>query len=72
MLYKTYKFALYNWKNGFTKMWLYHDFPNAYVASKHADRISFNNKGSSYFLIFQPGAETPVKGNTKTGWRRSA
>ena len=71
-MYKTYRFALHNWKRGDMPMWIYKDFPSAYAAATHADRISFKSRGP-YMLILSPGTETPCKdGRPRKGWRRSA
>lgn len=76
-MYKTYRFALYNWKRGDAPMWIYRDFPSAYAAATHADRISFRTPGSQYFVVFSPEYEKPVgyvssKDKRPKGWRRSA
>ena len=71
-MYKTYKFALYNWKRGNNPMWIYADFPSAYAAQTRADRLSFKSRGP-YMLIPEFGAETPCKdGKPRSGWRRTA
>lgn len=55
---KTYKFAVYNWKNDMNRaFWFYKRFPSAYEAGRWAMRVTFKKPNSMYNVIFFAGEE---------------
>lgn len=56
--YKTYKFAVHNWKSDTARpFWFYKKFPSVYYADRYAMRITFQKPGSPYHVIFCAGEE---------------
>lgn len=57
MTWKTYKFAVNNWKNDLPGFWFYKRFPSAYEADKWAMRVTFKKPNSMYHIVFCAGEE---------------